>query len=209
MNRRSFKVSILVFAILLSLSLISCDSEFNQQKPDVESSLSEGVGLVALYNAEISSSDEMYVADSSSTTSEWSSTQESQPQSSSNAEMLQSSDSSDSISIIVYITKTGRKYHQDGCEHLSKSKIPIPLDEALLSYDPCLVCEPPAPNAQMQITEETPIEVSPQSTIVYVTKTGSKYHRNGCKHLSKSKIPIDLESAKAGYGACSICNPPR
>ncbi len=48
-----------------------------------------------------------------------------------------------------------------------------------------------------------------QEVTVYITKTGSKYHRLGCKYLSKSCIPISLEDAKArGYGPCSVCGPP-
>jgi hypothetical protein len=44
---------------------------------------------------------------------------------------------------------------------------------------------------------------------VYVTDTGSKYHRDGCRYLSKSRIPISLGDAKAqGYGPCSVCKPP-
>lgn len=43
----------------------------------------------------------------------------------------------------VYITKTGGKYHRDGCGSLSKSKIPIPLSEARLKYEPCSNCKPP------------------------------------------------------------------
>lgn len=47
-------------------------------------------------------------------------------------------------------------------------------------------------------------------TIVYVTRTGSKYHRDGCGSLSKSKIPITLkEAVESGYGPCKRCNPPR
>ncbi len=47
------------------------------------------------------------------------------------------------------------------------------------------------------------------STIVYVTKTGEKYHRSSCRHLSQSKIEIDLEEAQdKGYGRCSVCKPP-
>lgn len=42
---------------------------------------------------------------------------------------------------------------------------------------------------------------------VYVTKTGSKYHRDGCRYLNKSKIPIGLSDAKKSYGPCSVCNP--
>lgn len=44
---------------------------------------------------------------------------------------------------------------------------------------------------------------------VYLTTTGSKYHCEGCRFLSKSKIPITLEEAKKKYGPCSVCNPPK
>lgn len=59
------------------------------------------------------------------------------------------------------------------------------------------------------IEEETAATSSTSSdTTVYVTQTGSKYHRDGCRHL-KSKIPISLEEAKASYEPCKVCNPPR
>jgi tetratricopeptide (TPR) repeat protein len=47
------------------------------------------------------------------------------------------------------------------------------------------------------------------SLTVYITKTGEKYHRDGCRYLSKSKIPISLSSAKNSYSPCSVCNPPQ
>jgi len=43
---------------------------------------------------------------------------------------------------------------------------------------------------------------------VYVTRTGSKYHRADCKYLAKSKIPMALKEAKTKYGPCSVCDPP-
>lgn len=46
------------------------------------------------------------------------------------------------------------------------------------------------------------------SETVYATKTGTKYHRVGCRSLSRSQIPMTLKDASARYGACSICNPP-
>jgi len=50
---------------------------------------------------------------------------------------------------------------------------------------------------------------APGSTVVYITKTGAKYHREGCSSLAKSKIAISLEdSTKRGYGACKLCHPP-
>lgn len=41
--------------------------------------------------------------------------------------------------------------------------------------------------------------------IVYVTKTGAKYHSGYCRYLRKSKIPISLSSARGRYSACSVC----
>jgi len=49
----------------------------------------------------------------------------------------------------------------------------------------------------------------PASTLVYITKTGEKYHRGNCSYLSRSKIETTLGSAVSrGYGACSRCKPP-
>lgn len=44
---------------------------------------------------------------------------------------------------IVYVTTTGRAYHREACSYLSNSKIAISLDEAIQSYVPCSVCNPP------------------------------------------------------------------
>ena len=44
---------------------------------------------------------------------------------------------------------------------------------------------------------------------VYLTKTGEKYHAAGCRHLSKSRIPISLAEAKRRYTPCSVCSSPR
>jgi len=47
-------------------------------------------------------------------------------------------------------------------------------------------------------------------TIVYITRTGAKYHQGWCRYLSKSKIEITLKEAKAeGYTPCKVCNPPQ
>lgn len=44
--------------------------------------------------------------------------------------------------------------------------------------------------------------------IVYITETGSKYHRSDCQYLWGSKIEITKQEAiKRGYTACSVCNP--
>ena len=49
-----------------------------------------------------------------------------------------------------------------------------------------------------------------EEVIVYVTKTGTKYHVDGCQYLNDSKIPISLEEAELeGYLPCDKCNPPK
>lgn len=50
--------------------------------------------------------------------------------------------------------------------------------------------------------------LSNEDVIVYVTKTGAKYHRAGCRYLASSCIPITLKNAVRSYTPCSVCNPP-
>lgn len=45
--------------------------------------------------------------------------------------------------------------------------------------------------------------------IVYITRTGSKYHRAGCRYLNRSCIPVSLSDAMKYYTPCSVCNPPQ
>jgi len=45
-----------------------------------------------------------------------------------------------------------------------------------------------------------------KSAVVYITRTGKKYHREGCSSLRVSSIEIDLSGAEdRGYTACSRC----
>jgi len=60
------------------------------------------------------------------------------------------------------------------------------------------------------VTQPTPPTPSGEEVTVYITRTGEKYHREGCRSLSKSCIPISLSEAKArGYEPCKVCKPPR
>ena len=44
---------------------------------------------------------------------------------------------------------------------------------------------------------------------VYITETGTKYHKEGCSYLKKSKIKTTLKDAKdKGLEPCSRCKPP-
>ena len=47
-----------------------------------------------------------------------------------------------------------------------------------------------------------------EEIIVYITNTGTKYHRETCNSLRRSKIPITLEQAiERGYEPCRNCKP--
>lgn len=48
------------------------------------------------------------------------------------------------FSQIVYVTSTGRMYHEDGCPSLRQSQIAVLLEDAVNSgYNPCSRCNPP------------------------------------------------------------------
>lgn len=60
------------------------------------------------------------------------------------------------------------------------------------------------PSGQEAVSSDTEIK----NDTVYITNTGSKYHRDGCSTLSKSCIPISRSDAiSAGYEPCGICHP--
>ena len=53
-----------------------------------------------------------------------------------------------------------------------------------------------------------PVASDSGSDTVYITNSGKKYHRDGCRYLNKSKIPINRGDAIAqGYDPCSVCRP--
>lgn len=54
----------------------------------------------------------------------------------------------------------------------------------------------PAPSAAPQAGDAT----------VFITRTGEKYHADGCRFLARSRIPISLTEARTrGFEACSVC----
>ena len=61
----------------------------------------------------------------------------------------------------------------------------------------------------LALTATVEAQEDPAKLTVYVTKTGQKYHREGCSSLRKSKIAVSVkEAVERGFGACKICNPP-
>lgn len=89
-------------------------------------------------------------------------------------------------------------YHNYSCSHYNSAD-PFYVysinDARSKGYIPCSYCE-----------SDADVETS-NETIVYITNTGSKYHRASCSYL-KSKSTITKEKAiSQGYSPCSKCNP--
>ena len=70
-------------------------------------------------------------------------------------------------------------------------------------------------NASLTVVAPTPVPQTPavsneatSGDTVYITATGNKYHRAGCRYLKDSSIPISRSDAIAqGYTPCKVCNP--
>ncbi len=63
--------------------------------------------------------------------------------------------------------------------------------------------------AAADVSTHRDVSIPDDTVIVYITRTGTKYHRAGCHHLRHSHIPLTLAEAKErGYSACSACRPP-
>jgi hypothetical protein len=91
-------------------------------------------------------------------------------------------------------------------------------ESALRPMDLSIPSEPPAAERTLPLPVASAPAVSraengsllpaAASETVYVTRTGAKYHRAGCRSLAKSAIPMKLSDAARVYGPCSVCRPP-
>jgi micrococcal nuclease len=64
-------------------------------------------------------------------------------------------------------------------------------------------------SSNQAVTKEPGASQAAQSVeqTVYVTRTGTKYHRAGCRYLRGGGIPMPLKEAMQRYSPCSVCNP--
>lgn len=65
-------------------------------------------------------------------------------------------------------------------------------------------------NTEIETITETVNEnkIEDIEKVVYIAKTGKKYHLENCRTLRGEKEAIDLnEAIKNGYEACKVCNP--
>ena len=68
---------------------------------------------------------------------------------------------------------------------------------------------PPAKKSTSQSTVTGGSTSTGKDVTVYLTNTGTKYHRGNCRMLKKSKIENKLSDVKGNYEPCKICNPQR
>ena len=61
--------------------------------------------------------------------------------------------------------------------------------------------------APANFTHENITDIAKEQ-VVYITKTGKKYHKSSCHYLKRSKIKTSKSKAqKQGYTACKVCKP--
>jgi len=86
----------------------------------------------------------------------------------------------------------------------------IVADSAMNSNKGTTVTQPitqPAKSTE-NLPKPTPTPSQNVEQTVYTTNSGSKYHKAGCRYLSKSEIPITkTEAINEGLTPCSVCNP--
>lgn len=77
----------------------------------------------------------------------------------------------------------------------------IAREEGRGLWGPGPVATPPQPTAMPSVSGATSA-----AETVYVTETGSRFHRAGCGYLRASRIPMDLDDAETeGYEPCRRC----
>ena len=128
----------------------------------------------------------------------------------------------------IVLQKQAREQNKGLWSLPQTSVIPSPTSIPAKSITPTSI-PTPKPSSKLLSTPSPPIQVSPKPTstpiltptptptptpqqeiIVYITKTGEKYHRGTCRYLSQSKISINLKDAiRRGYTPCSVCKPPQ
>jgi micrococcal nuclease len=61
---------------------------------------------------------------------------------------------------------------------------------------------------QLGLWGPNPAPTATPETEVFLTRSGKRYHRAGCRTLARGSIPMPLGEAAKRYKPCSICDPP-
>lgn len=99
--------------------------------------------------------------------------------------------------VTVYITKTGKCYHQDGCRSLLSSKIPIQLEDAAARYTPCRVCKPPV----LATDNNTTVRPSQAGQSVQSARQKPTSETGRCQAITKAGTQCKRK-AKQGSAYC-------
>ena len=110
------------------------------------------------------------------------------------------------LSVSVFVTSVSCN---DGTRTVSVT--PASATPAPASATPAPASATPVPASATPVpASATPVSVDPATidTKVFITATGTKYHRSGCRYLKDSKRSIGVDDAnKQGYEPCSVCHP--
>ena len=93
-----------------------------------------------------------------------------------------------------------------GSRQVTATTAPVParaiVAPAIEPVAPIVVEAAPVYVVQQEVANDPAYET------VYVTNSGQKYHRGTCRHVTRSKYPLSVASAKyQGYSPCSVCKP--
>jgi hypothetical protein len=64
------------------------------------------------------------------------------------------------------------------------------------------------PLSPLRVTQIATVEAAAErkACIVFVTRTGERYHVDGCRYLRRSRIPMEKrEAIRAGFTPCRVC----
>lgn len=70
-----------------------------------------------------------------------------------------------------------------------------------------VVQAPPTTTPAAPAPAETKPEPKRDEVWVWVTRSGSRYHREGCSHLTSSRTRVRRDSIKSTHEPCKTCNP--
>lgn len=84
---------------------------------------------------------------------------------------------------------------------------PVAPPDTTTALAPVPVATPPAPPAPAPVAAEP--KAKQAGPTVYITRTGTHYHRSGCSSLRKSREAISLDEVRGMMEPCGRCRPPR
>ncbi len=109
----------------------------------------------------------------------------------------------------VYLTKTGKCYHADGCSNLRKSKIETTLQNAVnKGKKPCSNCNPPTLDTTSEANSKSSTADTSATTSSKKNNTTSDIKKNGSSKAtsSESSYLLNTSSKKFHKSSCSAAS---